>query len=138
MADTPKKEEDKLPYTSPYLELPLEYFTWKNDPAARGKFDEIMKDLPLSNLTQEDAIFIEDCMELQRQLRTLIDMEMVEEIDVAEAIDFLQFLAYSRANVTLGINATARKLDQSHWLFKKEETKEPKRPSWGRGDKYGG
>jgi len=128
------KLADEEEESMPFVEYPVEYFQWKNQPAAEKRFKEIMKDIPLGNFTEKDALYIFDCYELQKQLDSWVKMGIVTRSDVRDAIMFLQFLALSKANISLGINATARKLDQSAWQFKRVEKKEPKRPwmNWGR------
>lgn len=105
------------------LENSIDYMKWENDPKAHDKFDEIIKDIPLSNLTPKDAILVEEWLEIRRQL--MIRQEMLKnklrkkkhkEIKLFEkAILFFEFLVSSKCNVSLGKGAIARKLGRSRF-----------------------
>jgi len=124
--------DERKPQEEDGFENTLELQKWLNDPAAKKLHPEMHKDLPLSNLTNMDAAFINECMELQKQLKAEENKPAFEEF-----IKFLQFLAYSRANISLGIKATGRKLMfTSHRYENVNVNEQPKsRSFWGGGGK---
>jgi len=131
-----------------YFQNTLAYGAWMNNPEAKLKFKNIIKDFPLANFDQKDIEFVEAGYDLSKQLEEFVIELVIERkikingINKVQRIvkkvsifkpsaNFFLELAYLRSNTSLGRNATARRLERTTFSEQKgmQEIKEPKR-SW--------
>jgi len=118
------REEAEADAAEREVETNLELQQWLNNPIARLTFEELIKDVPLSNLNEQDVEFIQDAFELQRQL--------IEQNPAAfaSAISFIKFVAYTRCNVTLGRKGFGRRMIGTIRREEKLETSDTTRRGW--------
>jgi hypothetical protein len=111
------------------LENSIEFQQWLNDPAAKEKFGQLIKDIPLSNLDSFEKDFLMNCLDFSYQLK---------ENKLKEAADFFQFVGLSVANVSLGKGGFARKRVGAQKLEQEiTKTDTTKKAFWGQQPKKG-
>lgn len=100
----------------------LGFQKWRDDPEAKSKFKEIMKDIPHGNYTEPEIIFLLQAFDLERQL---FEYKVNGKRIFKKSSDFTQFLIMTVANVSLGRRALLRRLQRTQYLkqdVKQEET----------------
>jgi len=130
-------EEEDIPQhiRNNLIESNLEYYKWRNDPAAVSRFKEITKDIPLSNLTKDQEHIITEHFDVLFQIDALEVIHKPKDskeksINFIKAMKFLEGQIHSIANVSLGRGGFARIQDTSQTL-KHDITKDDrKKKGW--------
>lgn len=115
------ENEMKLPEEQ-LMETPLELHKWINDPAARQKYGDIIKDIPLSNLDPNE-------LWLSRNFADFV--EQLHNLKLMKAAKYFKFQLYFLVNASLGKGGFARRMIATN-IFQQylEKRGERKAGSW--------
>lgn len=122
--DDISKFEVKPTMSDMMMETPLELSKWINDPEAKKKYIEIIKDIPLSNLDARDHWLICNFADFSHQLKGM---------KLTKASSYFLFQLDFLVNASLGKGGFARRMIATNILQQQiAKAPEKRKPFWSK------